>query len=137
MAKPRSKSRRRGNTSTANVRSTSRSLPFTPDNYRLMDIEDRRLFHPDDTYAPSQSLPTSRTRIITRPRRQARRSGNLNGSLPKMFQPVAVVAGFRVPKKVAICIRRKMRKEVLHALRKAGKVGQKRPRRSYYSDIHC
>lgn len=43
-----------------------------------------------------------------------------------------------VPHKVGICIRRKSRREVLHALKRTGKgAGRKLRRYTYYSDFHC
>jgi hypothetical protein len=47
------------------------------------------------------------------------------------------IHAFRVPEEVAVCVRRKIRKEVLHAIRKAGKVGQRRPKRNFTSQISC
>lgn len=45
--------------------------------------------------------------------------------------------GFDSPHRVIICLRRKIRKHVLHALGKTGKGGQKRPIRTQYSKFHC
>lgn len=47
------------------------------------------------------------------------------------------VVGFDQPKTVIRCIRRKQRKEVLHALKVAGRGGLKHPRRNVYSSISC
>ena len=44
---------------------------------------------------------------------------------------------FADPKRIALCIRRQKRKEVLHALNKTGKIGQKKPQRNEYSSISC
>ena len=41
------------------------------------------------------------------------------------------------PLKAIVCAKRQIRKEVLHAFRKTGKTGQKRPRRTEHSDIQC
>jgi len=41
------------------------------------------------------------------------------------------------PLKPLICAKRQIRKEVLHAFKKTGKSGQKRPRYTEHSDIHC
>jgi len=45
---------------------------------------------------------------------------------------------FRVPDKVALCVRRKVRKEVMFATKKAGRGGAKaRYRRNAWSDVKC
>lgn len=44
---------------------------------------------------------------------------------------------FAIPKRVALCVQRKNRKEVLHAKKIAGKNGLKAPRRSANSSISC
>lgn len=44
---------------------------------------------------------------------------------------------FNVPKRLELCIRRAIRKQVIHAKKKAGKVGQKRPNRNFWSAISC
>lgn len=47
--------------------------------------------------------------------------------------------GFQYPWQVLICIRRRRRKEVIHALGHAGagKPRQRRPRRNFYSEVRC
>lgn len=40
------------------------------------------------------------------------------------------------PRNLAVCVRRKDRREVLHALRRVGRGGGKR-RRNEWSDVHC
>jgi len=44
---------------------------------------------------------------------------------------------FSAPAETLVCIRRKRRKQVLFAKRKTGKGGQRRPRRSRWSDVKC
>lgn len=45
---------------------------------------------------------------------------------------------FAIPQKVALCIRRKRRKEVIFATNKAGAgVKRKNPRRNFWSEIKC
>lgn len=59
------------------------------------------------------------------------------GRTQNRFIPVGV--SFAIPNRVAICVRRKIRREVLHALsltRLAG-LGGARRRRNAYSGIHC
>lgn len=44
---------------------------------------------------------------------------------------------FSAPRDVLICVRRKRRKEVLHAFRKTGRSGQRKPRFNRYSQVRC
>lgn len=102
---------------------------------KLIQFEDRRLFNPEGIYAPARSFSKPRHKLVLSvvdrfrgASKVARRRLDF-----RLLSPLS----FEAPKKVLICVRRKQRKEVLHALRKAGKFGQRRPRRSYYSDISC
>lgn len=44
---------------------------------------------------------------------------------------------FDNPLTVTVCVRRRVRKEVLHALNHSGKSGQKKPRKNFNSNIRC
>lgn len=44
---------------------------------------------------------------------------------------------FKEPENVVACARRQQRKEVLHAKRKTGRSGQRRPRFTRWSDTRC
>lgn len=44
---------------------------------------------------------------------------------------------FRVPDQVALCVRRKQRKEVLHAMAKTGRGYRKKPHYNFWSKISC
>lgn len=50
-----------------------------------------------------------------------------------------VFNAFKAPQKVAICVRRSTRKEVLHALGKSGRGSRfhKKPRRNFHSNTRC
>lgn len=94
----------------------------------LAEITDRRLYHPAGPRRPAVrygGLPHSlRIPARARPNRSF------------TFPPTQV--GFRTPKSVIICVRRKRRTEVLHALGKTGAgVKKRRPRRNWYSSISC
>lgn len=134
--------RGRGNYPTANPRlplsqtpplatMRARQISLFPD---LTEIEDRRRWHPLGAHAPAAGLSKPRHRL------------KMSEPLPPNRDPFgdtlrkrgsSPTIAFSVPTPVAICVRRKQRKEVLHALKKTGKTGQKRPRRSYYSSISC
>jgi hypothetical protein len=96
----------------------------------LRRLEDRRTFHPD-TYRPIASTRQGH-RLIVRDKVYSKQK--TNRVIPSHTK--ATIA-FAQPKRVALCIRRQQRKEVLHAIRKAGKTGQKRPRRNESSTISC
>lgn len=119
-----------------------RSLPRTrvdTRQYDLIDfidrfpVEDRRTFHPEMDMRPARSYRKSNhTLVVASPPSPVVLA-------PDKFAHLRVPTGvaFQHPNDVLICVRRKQRKEVLHALKKAGKSGQKSPRRSAFSDIHC
>lgn len=44
---------------------------------------------------------------------------------------------FQAPAETLVCVRRHRRREVLFAFKKTGKGGQRRPRRSRWSDMKC
>lgn len=90
-------------------------------------LEDRRSFHPAPAIRPAFSSPRSTSRIVVRQRPS-------QGRFPSQTKGIL---SFEVPNRVAICVRRGVRKAVLHALGKAGKRGQRKPRRSAFSSISC
>lgn len=134
--------RRRVTPSNANRRlpttvTSPRSLPYQYDledlirSDRLTEIEDRRTYHPEGESRPARSISKRAHRLeLAKP--VVSQWNELPG-YSGIYSPVA----FTQPHNVLVCIRRKQRKEVLHALNKAGKAGQKTPRRSAYSDIQC
>lgn len=111
---------------------------FKPMTRQLDLFEDRRTFHPEGKSAPARSTNRSRHRLQSPPVKEAAFShqDSLNYPSAHSVQPHAIAA-FTAPKKVLVCVRRKIRKEVMHALGKSGRSGQRRPRRSEYSSIQC
>lgn len=98
-------------------------IRLTPD---LRLVEDRRTWHPDGpTYRPVRAINSQRPRLKP-----------VAFSSPKLKNLIPTALGFEVPKKVAICVRRKQRKEVLFAKQKTGR-GSARPKRNQWSDIKC
>jgi len=101
-------------------------------------VSDRRLFHPEDDFSPALgfgSVPASvtfstGTLSTPRPPLSKRTSGLPTGSL--IGHPA-----FAAPPGVAICVRRKQRREVLHALRKTKPGRGRSKRRNYYSEVKC
>lgn len=127
---------RRGNISTANRRLPRHLSPSRSISVPLSTFEDRRTFHPLGVTAPARSFSRTNHRLVVPhvvPVYQTRsvRSRSTRGSL------VSARIAFAAPEKVLTCVRRQQRKEVLMALKKTGKVGQRPPRGSYYSSISC
>ncbi len=104
-------------------------LPFLR-SIRLRQLEDRRTYYPEKVRpAASFSKPRHRLTVIDRV-----------GETPNKFRGISqtkAIVAFKAPQKVLICARRQIRKEVLHAYNKAGKTGQRRPRRNEYSNVSC
>lgn len=140
MAKGRSTSRYNRvistpNTSSAGLKFESvfkRPLAYSkPRSNYLREFEDRRAFHPLGKTTPARSFQTRSRLVVTNP-------------LP-LFVPYQVKAAgrwakiaFQGPKKVLVCVRRSIRKEVLHALHLTGRgSGGGKKRWSEHSSIHC
>lgn len=85
----------------------------------MMEIEDRRRFHPAK-HRSAASFSRPHHVLKAKPSR----------ALPKRVM-------FEAPKKVLVCVRRQRRKEVLHAKRVAGSGNLRRPRRNWFSDVSC
>lgn len=104
----------------------------------LQGAEDRREWHPSGPlhrpafltsgvqHAPLSIGKRKRGAVI-----KARRS-----RVAEVSRPYHTVA-FAAPRSVAICVRRQTRRQVMHAIGKAGKVGQRRPRRNQHSGVSC
>lgn len=109
-------------------------VPSRPKLSRLILIEDRRLWSPETRLLPTQKGLQRRTGLRTVSgvptyRLKAKPS-------PRLSVPRGIAFG--EPNRLVLCIRRKQRKEVLHALRKTGKgVKRRNPKRNYWSSISC
>lgn len=142
-------SKSRGRVTAANAK---RSLPLS-DSYILSPfdrsrqlrfdflrtIEDRRTYHPEGPQRPARGFQRARHRLtLAQPARPPQRL-NKDGfaRLRSLGDPTRARVVFDGAPDVLVCVRRQRRKEVLHALRKAGKRGQRRPRRSWYSKVSC
>lgn len=98
----------------------------------LVEVEDRRTFHPLLDQRPVRSLRKWAVRLVAKPPK-GRAAAKLTAR-PNVFR----FSFGRQPEHVAICIRRSQRKEVLHALKKTGKgSGRSHRRRGQYSDVRC
>lgn len=102
----------------------------------LRALEDRRTWHPEGPQRPARSLRGSQHRFVVASDPSPKR--RVSSSRVEFFSPsVPVGVGFEKPREVALCVRRQQRREVLHARRKTGKRGQKKPVWSYYSRVRC
>lgn len=125
---------RRGRVSIRNTRSplplnfNSSYFPTSWTLQPLQSFEDRRAWHPLGQAAPARSFSQTRHRL-TIPAKSRFFPG------PRLSN----VVGFVNPQRILICVRRRIRREVIHALRFAGRGRgkQRPPRRSEYSSIHC
>lgn len=101
----------------------------------LIAIEDRRTYHPDPV-APLRSPRRWRHRLVLpapQPINSPLRPGR-SAIRPKLFRSSIPV--FQSSKTLALCVRRKTRREVLLALGKGGGK-HKRPRRNKWSGTKC
>ena len=108
-----------------NRRLRSSSFDKKLSDYNNRFVEDRRLYNPSTFVTPKTTL--GKSAVI----KQASSSPAAKG-VQKTTQ-----MRFIAPKEVITCLRRKQRKEVMHAIKKAGKSGQKRPTRNQLSNIKC
>lgn len=83
-------------------------------------VEDRREYHPDGPFRFARALYRDSARPVASPTGASR---------------VPVGISFKVPDHVAICVRRKQRKEVMIA--RGGRGSRKRKHRNIYSDMRC
>lgn len=90
----------------------------------IKSLEDRRVYHPERYYRPARAL--SKLAGSVKLKRVA-------GNRQRLFAPD--VLRFAIPEKVAVCVRRKERREVIFALKRFGRGGARR--RSYFSDVSC
>lgn len=95
----------------------------------LSEIEDRRIFTPDPD-PPVKSSRRWHSRLSAKPKQNARPSG-------RSFTLQPAIQAFKAPTYIALCIRRGIRKEVLHALGKTGKGSRSPKKRSSFSNIWC
>lgn len=108
--------------------------PPEPD-FRL--IQDDRYWNPDPAIARRLSGVPARL-VVAKPSPRTRSRG-LARSRPFLAHsgPPHRIA-FEAPRGVLVCIRRKIRKQVLHAFQIAGRKGARNPpRRSLWSSIGC
>jgi len=96
-------------------------------------LGDQRVYHPAGRVRPYAAL-TNSARVL-----KPHRGRKLRPTLGRKLTPwVSPFVGFSIPSRVAICVRRKVRRSVLHAYGKVGGGGRKKTRRrNSSSEIRC
>lgn len=123
-------------------------LALIPKSPPLQLIEDRRTHHPLGKDRPARSLkaahhqlkvPKPKPRVIRGPDNKPMKSAARPKFNPlRPFSSLPATVGFRSPKSVIICLKRKIRKEVIFAKKLTGKGSRKtNRRRNQWSDIRC
>lgn len=103
------------------------SKPLRLAEFRVVrSLEDRRTFHPAGPLRPAVSFPRDAARRVAK-----------SSAVMSKRDDISSRVGFAVPERVAVCVRRKQRKEVLHALRKTGSGVSRVRRRNIWSDVDC
>lgn len=127
MARRKSNQGTRDDMSIANVSLRSPILRAT----RLTGMDDRRTFDFEPQTRPAKLFTGSTASITVTSTTQKRKSPSKGARLGR------AQLAFTLPGETLVCIRRRRRKEVLFAKRKAGRAGQRRPRRSPFSGVKC
>lgn len=123
------RNRRRATTAIAN-----RPVDVYPDSLPLSELQNGRLWSPNPfptSWPDPLRLNSAKARLVI--------GQNVNRPFKpsRPFATLSPVVRFEAPKKVLVCIRRKQRREVLHAKGIAGRRGLRMPRRSPYSSVSC
>lgn len=108
----------------------------------LLEVEDRRRWQPPGAVRRARSSRRWNVPLklsATRPSSLLKRRSWPTSPAHKAVARNVSLGGlsFRAPRFVAICVRRKSRKEVLHALGKVGKGSSRVRRRNSYSNVRC
>lgn len=148
------RSNRRGRVTTDNAR---RSLPLDENPYRLspydavrqlgfadlLSLEDRRTWHPEGPWRPARSFQGPRHRLTLVQPSRARKARSIKvrnvSGYSGLGDATLARVGFAGADRVAVCIRRRRRREVMHAIGKTGRGHrkQRRPRRNWTSKYSC
>lgn len=106
------------------------SRRWNPSSVRspLLEVEDRRTYHPLSDLRPVLSLRKWSVRMVPKAPK---------GRAPAKLARGQFRLGFVGPQHVQICVRRGQRKEVLHALKKTGKGSGRSRKRNAYSNVRC
>lgn len=95
---------------------------------QLRTVQDLRTFDFEPATRPAQLFSGVTASITANP--IPKNSARARARVPYQI-------AFAAPSETLVCVRRHRRKEVLFAKKKAGKRGQRRPRRSAWSEYKC
>lgn len=115
------------------------SFGVAPLAFRPPVLGDGRHFHPAPNFAPAFTLRGGIASVGLGDRPAITKKLNRSGLYPRPgHSQTRGIRVFSAPESVSVCVRRKRRKEVLHALKKAGRGGpQRKRRRSQWSHVSC
>lgn len=134
MAKGKSRGTRDAPQSlTVSLRSENRQQK-PASRHLLTQIQDLRSFDFSPGTRPAKLFSGQPARFTLDPA-QVKKTQQKNSTRQRQVVPTKIA--FSAPKETLVCIRRSRRKEVLFAKRKTGKGGQKKPRRSPWSEYKC
>lgn len=94
----------------------------------LLGLQDFRLMPEMDWATPAKLFSGAVASVIASEPAKGKKKGRLG---------VPYQIAFAQPKQTLVCVRRNARKQVLHAKRKTGKGGQRRPRKTRFRNIKC
>lgn len=101
----------------------------------LSEIEDRRFFNPD-IYSPLR-ISNVVARVTSLPNVNRKKTSRFITVVPYPARPNKIYSlGFKDPSGVILCVRRKIRKEIIHARGIAGSKVRK-PRFNEFSRVRC
>lgn len=106
----------------------TRWVPVTvaPSPYSPQALLDGRMWSPYKHIAPAPQFNVNANKLVVRDK-----FGD------KLRKAVPVAVHFKEPSAVSVCVRRKQRREVLHALGRTGRHGKSKIRRNTWSDVSC
>lgn len=111
--------------------------PASPDvtlGSLLSEIEDRRLFHPEQDQQPVRRL-SRRPNELSLVNRSARTSSQRDRFGEAVRSQTKATVGFADPARTVVCVRRKQRREVYFAKKLKGRGGARRT--NWRSHIKC
>lgn len=105
----------------------------------LSEVEDRRRFYPGPfptDWEPAKLITGRPARVVAPPPRKTQQRGARRLPWANFTEGLSSSLQFQHSRQTVVCVKRRVRKEVLHAKGVAGgRVG--RPKYTIYSSIHC
>lgn len=147
MAKGRKRDKREDNSPSLTPSLLRPTAPLvsplpSPSQTILREIEDRRTYHPLGEFRPARFRTGGPSRITVKDRpyngRYKYADPHRNSRNIHLNSGTKAPVSFAVPDGTVVCVRRKQRKEVLFAKRRAGAKGrQRRHKRNLWTKVRC